>query len=335
MDSKDKKRPTGTKTGKTASNTRRSGTATKSRPAPKSRASAPRKRQQPKPAPRPQNRPTPDVVYTQPDPFNRSRFLLRLATVVAVVLALFFGMAIFFKVKTVMVSGVEKYTAWDIRQASGIEEGENLLTLNEAMIGGKIKTALPYVSRVRVGIKLPDTVNIEIVEIDVTYAIEAEGGGWWLMSADGKLLESVNAADAEDYTKVLGVQLEAPAAGEQAVAAEPEEETTATDASGETVETVPVTVRASEQLATALDILQYLEDNGILGAAESVNVADMGQLEIWYGQQYQVTLGDTTRLSYKIEMMKNTIDQLSEHYSGVLDVSFTLRPEEVVYTPFS
>lgn len=335
MDSKDKKRPGSVKAGKTASDTRRSGTATKSRPAAKRRIPVPRKKQRPRPEARPQNRPTPDVVYTQPDPFNRNRFLLRLATVVAVVLALFFGMSIFFKVETVVVSGAEKYTAWDIRQASGIEEGENLLALNEAMIGGRIETALPYVLQVRVGIKLPDTVNIEIVEIDVPYAIEAEGGGWWLMSVGGKLLESINAADAEDYTRVLGVQLEAPVAGEQAVAAEPEEATTATDASGETVETVPVTVRASEQLATALDILQYLENNGILGLAKSVNVADMGKLEIWYGQQYQITLGDASRLSYKIEMIKNAIDQLGEHYSGMLDVSFTLRPEEVVYTPFS
>lgn len=336
MDSKDKKQRSAPQKRKPAPDPRRGGTATKSRPAPK-KAAPPRPKKRPQPARRQQSRPSPDVVYIQPEPFNRNRFLLRLATVVAVVLALFFGMSIFFKVKTVMVSGADKYTAWEVRQASGIEEGENLLALNEAMIDAKIRTALPYVSRVRVGIKLPDTVNIEIVEIAVTYAIEAEAGGWWLMSADGVLLESVNSADAEDYTKILGVQLESPVSGEQAVAAEPEPEetTSATDASGETVETVPVTVRASERLAAALDIVQYLEDNGILGKAKSVDVSDMGQLEIWYGEQYQILLGDTTRLSYKVEMLKNTIDQLGDHYSGTLDVSYTLRPEEVVYTPFS
>ena len=87
-------------------------------------------------------------------------------------------------------------------------------------------------------------------------------------------------------------------------------------------------------MTVALDILQYMEDNGILGEAENVNVSDMGLLEIWYGEQYQILLGDTARLSYKIQMMKNTIDQLGDHYSGVLDVSYTLRPDEVVYTPF-
>lgn len=330
MDSKEKKQRSSPQGQRATSAGSRRGTATKSRPAPKKTAAPGKKQRQPK-------RPAPDVVYVQPEPFNRGRFLLRLATVAAVVLALFFGISIFFKVDKVIVSGADKYTAWEVRQASGIEEGENLLSLNEAKIGAQIKTALPYVSRSRVGIKLPDTVNIEIVEVAVTYSVEAENGIWWLMSAEGTLLEKVNSADAEDYTKILGIKLEAPAEGAQAVAKEPEVETTsaATNASGQTVETLPVTVKASEKLSAALDILQYMEDNGILGEAESVDVSDMGLLEIWYGEQYQILLGDTTRLSYKIQMMKNTIEQLGEHYSGVLDVSYTLRPDEVLYTPFA
>jgi len=283
-------------------------------------------------------RPAPEVVYTQPDPFNRNRFLLRLLTVVAVVLALFFGMSIFFKVEKIMVSGADKYTAWEVRQASGIEDGENLLTLNEAMIGGRIKTALPYVSRVRVGIKLPDTVNIEIEEIRVTYAVESFRNGWWLITADGKIMESVNSVDAGDYTKLTGFWIESPVIGGQAIAYEPEPkepQPSGTEATGTTGTTEPVTFRTAEQLNAALDIAQYLEDKGVLGAADEINVADMTQLEIRYGDQYQILLGDTTRLGYKIEMMKNTIDQLGDHYSGILDVSYTLRPDQVVYTPFN
>ena len=297
------------------------------------------KRKRPKPQRKKQLRPAADVVYTQPDPFNRNRFLLRLLTVAAVVLALFLGMSIFFKVETVMVSGAEKYTPWEVRQASGIEEGENLLALNEAMIGGRIKTALPYVSRVRVGIKLPDTVNIEITEVDVTYAVESKNDGWWLITGEGKIMENILAPDRMAYTRILGVVLETPVAGEQAIAWEPEPETTAPadlTAPSETsaAPTVPDYTQ-SERLRIALDIVQYLESNGVLGDADEVNVSDMGQLQIKFGEQYVILLGEPTRLGYKIQMMKNTIDQLGDHYSGTLDVSYTLRPEEVVYTPFS
>lgn len=278
------------------------------------------------------------IVYTQPKPFNRNRFFLRLVTVAAVVLALTFSMAIFFKVKHVTVSGIEKYTAWEIKEASGIKEGENLLMQSDARIGGRITTALPYVNKVRVGIKLPDTVNIEITELDVVYALQATDNSWWLIDANGKVIDSTNGAEAKAYTKVLGFQIEIPTIGEQAVAAEPEPETVETSAEAESVETTaPITVRADEKLEMAVTILQYLEDNGIIGELKSVDVSNLKEMELWYGERFQIRLGDSTQLGYKISSMKAIIDspEMGEYSSGILDVSFTTWPDSVGYTPFS
>lgn len=275
----------------------------------------------------PVKKPTPDVVYTQPVPFNKYRFLLQLATVVAVVLALLFGMSIFFKVKTVTVTGNGKYTAWDIREASGIQDGENLLTLSEPRISSNIRSKLPYVDYIRVGIKLPDTVKIEVVELDVVYAVEADDGAWWLIRSDGGIVEKTNSADAQQHTKILGVKITQPASGELAVALQAQQTT-------EEGETVPVTVLASEQLQIALNIAQFLEGSGVIGDAASIDVTDPGSLELWYGQRYQVTLGDAMELGYKIRSMKSAIDQMGDYQSGILDVSFTTWPDEVGYTPF-
>ena len=111
MDTKDKNRSAGQPRNTAAR-------ASTSRPRPQSRSAVATKTKSRRVAA--PKKPTPDVVYTQPDPFNRNRFILRLVTVVAVVLALIFGMSIFFKVKTVTVAGTNKYTAWDVREASGI-----------------------------------------------------------------------------------------------------------------------------------------------------------------------------------------------------------------------
>ena len=273
--------------------------------------------------------PTPDVVYTQPGPFNRNRFLLRLAPVAAAVLALIFGISIFFKVETVTVTGNDKYSSWEVLETSGIRVGDNLLGLNDAKITSNIISGLPYVSSVRIGIKLPDTVKIEIVELDVVYAIEADDGSWWLMRADGGIIEKTNSADAELYTKVLGVQVTGPAVGQKAVAAQPVSQETTADG-----QPAPVTVKAEEQLDAAISILQYLEECGVIGQASSVDVGDLSNLELWYGTRYQVTIGDTTQLRYKISSMKAAIDQMGDYQSGNLDVSFTTWPNEVGYTPF-
>ena len=292
----------------------------------------------------PQRRRKSDVVYTQPKVFQRSRFFLRLATVAAVVLALTLGMSIFFKVKTVAVAGNEKYTPWDIREASGIQEGENLLALNEAMVAGKIKARLPYVNTVRLGIKLPDTVNIEITEWDVVYAIQASDSSWWLMTSNGRIVENTTNVQADGYTKVLGVQIQVPQVGQQAAAYQPEPEVQETTESEYTEETdptevtappvLPVTVFASEQLDMAITILYHLENNSVLGGVDSVDVTDIYDLRMSYEDRYEVILGDSSQLEKKIRSMKSAVDQLTAYQRGELDVSFTTFPDKVGYTPF-
>lgn len=291
---------------------------------------------------RPKRSASQEVVYTQPAAFNKQKFVLRLLTVVAVVLALIFGLSIFFKVDedkvlmsfkmqrgTEQVADVHNYTERQILEASGIKDGENLLTIRESEISSRIMEKLPYVVQVRVRIKVPDTVNIEIIETDVVYAAEASDGTWWLMRSDGKIVEKTNAADAKQNTVLLGIKLSQPKQGEQAVALEPEP---IEPEEGE--EQTPVTVLASEQLSTALSICKMMEQSGIIGTMASVDVTSLGSIELWYGSQYQIHLGDATRLDFKIGELKPVIDYLGSSGSGMLDASFTIKEKEVIYTPF-
>lgn len=290
-----------------------------------------------------------DVVYTPPKPFQRGRFLLRLATVVAVVLAIVFGMSIFFKVDNVRVSGCSKYSAWEVAEASGVENGMNLMTISRAQISGSIISNLPYVDTVRVGINLPDTVMIEITELDVVYAIEDADGGWWLMNDEGRVIEQTNNVSAKNYTQVLGVKLEAPEVGQQAVAKElelatiPVTEETGESIQEETVETTePVTVATvavgvtgADRLRTVMTVLQQLSTNSISGMIDSVDVSSLTSIELWYDERFQVNLGDTGQLEYKISALKATIEQMESYESGHLDLSFTNWPDMVGYTPFT
>lgn len=348
MNTQDKSRRAAPRRRPSASNTAR-------RRPPQQRQSARRRPTQQRPT---QQRPTrrrrraPDVVYTPAKPFNRNRFLLQLATVAAVVIAVLFGISIFFKVKNITVSGAERYSAWTVREASGIKEGENLMTFGRTKASSQIKMALPYVDEVRIGIKLPDTVNIEIVELDVVYAIEAEDDTWWLMTAEGGVVEKTDAAAAKDYTQILGVQLSSPQAGQTAQVTDTAQqttlpETTAPETTAASDETTPsdaadtpesldpqVVFTNTERLSAVLEILQALEENEILGQIASVDVTDLSDVLLWYGEQYQVELGSSDKLAHKIKCLKQAVDQMGSHQSGVLDISFTIWTDQVGYTPF-
>lgn len=285
-------------------------------------------------------RPKPDVVYTPPKPFSRDRLLWRLVTVAAVVIALMIGVSIFFRVENVVVYGADTYSAWTIREASGIQEGDALLGFGSIRASSKIKEALPYVDTVRIGIKLPDTVNIIIDELEVVYAIKSLDGTWWLITSSGRVVEMTNGATASGYTQITGVALDNPKVNEQAVGVDPDMDPNATTAPVDSTEgteetTNPVTVTAQDRLDAALEIAGCLELNDIVGEAAKIDVSDLGNIElIWYGEQYQVKLGDMEQMDYKIATMKQAIAQLDEYQEGILDVSFRYWQNQVGYTPF-
>ncbi len=278
-------------------------------------------------------RPTQPMVYTQPKVFNRNRFLLQLLITAAVVLALVLGMSIFFRVEHVLVDGAKAYDPNVIKQASGIREGDNLFSLQDARAAGRIRAELPYVNRVRVGIKLPNTVIIYIEELEIAYAAKCNSGTWWLITSEGRVVEQIDAVKAAGYTQIKGIILMDPQINSQAVALEAAP--AATEDQPLVDQSTPVTVTNAQRLAAALEILQALEDNDIVGEAASIDVSNLNALELWYGRQYQVVLGDNQELAAKIHSMKRTISQLGDYEMGVLDVSFTTWKDMAGYTPFA
>lgn len=273
----------------------------------------------------------PEVVYTQPEPLNRKKVVLRLLTVCAVVLALFVGFSIFFRVDTIEVSGAVKYNRDTVLSVSGIEYGDSLLTFGKTKACARIFESLPYVENVRIGIKLPGTVRIYIQEVDVVYSIQDETDGWWLMTAEGRIIEGITQSRATKHTMIKGVRTVAAKPGEWAQAKEPDpDETYVADDDEHTV----VTVTNGERLQTVKDILYELERNEILGEVSIVDATDMGNIQLWYGTKTQILLGDPSRIDVKIATMKAIIANDEIDSSGVIDLSEQKEDEPISITPF-
>lgn len=274
----------------------------------------------------------PAVTYNQPAPFNQKKLAIQLGIVAAVVVAILLGISVFFKVENVVVFGTNKYDAWTVREASGITEGENLLTFGSMGAKAKILEELPYVENVRIGVNLPDTVNIYITEYPVVYSVEAENGSWWLVGSDGKIVDQTDVGAAAAHTKILGLKLSNPSLGQSAVAAEDAPET-ATNADGEEVQ-VPVITSAADRLEAAMTVMEALELCDVLGEVASVDVTKPGDITAWYGDRFEVLLGGTSNMTKKITWMRDAIAQMEEYQTGTLDVTFTNYPDQAAFTPF-
>ena len=150
----------------------------------------------------------------------------------------------------------------------------------------------------------------------------------FILEVDGIVVEKTNSADAAQYTKITGVLLTAPQVGIKAEAAQSIPDETTPDG-----ETVPVTVTGAEQLDVAISLMQYLEESGILGEIATIDVADLGDLEMWYGTRFHVLLGNATDLKNKVFAVKGAIDKSGNTEQRILDATFTTGPNQVISRP--
>ena len=275
---------------------------------------------------RPPREEVPKVIYTAPRPVGRGSFAFKLISMAAVVAAVFLGLSVFFRVDTIAVAGADKYTPWMIREASGVNTGDALLSIGKARVASRIRMELPYVDEIKVGVRLPGTVEIQVTELQVTYSIEDENGGWWLISSSGRAVEPVSIDKAMGYTRIEGLAIRTPAAGEQ-VQAIPGR---IVDGDGNAVEMDQTD--ADQQLAALIEVMTGLENNRIIGQITKIDMTSVTDIRLEYPQLLTVRLGNDQRLDYKISYLAAAFEQLEANQSGELDLTLEYT-EDAVFTP--
>ena len=315
----------------------------------------------------------------------------RLLIMAAIVAAVIFGVAIFFKVNTVEVQGNAIYSAEEIRSASGIQKGDNLFTLNKEAAAGSIKASLPYVETVSIIRFLPDKIVIEVKESDATFAVTTDTNTTWLINSVGKALEQISdsAPDSALTAEPTAPDAEAPveepveqpventdsenagedeaqqpsenpdaASGEQTQQPSDTADTAGRDTAAEasaadnsaiqadgkriprilgvtvnspTVGSV-VTATNPASLNAALTVIAELDGTGLLDHIVSINTEKEYDIVLQYDGRYEIRLGGTEELSYKIDYLTVILSKLSDFQAGVIDLTFSDSSEARFYS---
>lgn len=315
----------------------------------------------------------------------------RLLIMAAIVAAVIFGVAIFFKVNTVEVQGNAIYSAEEIRSASGIQKGDNLFTLNKEAAAGSIKASLPYVETVSIIRFLPDKIVIEVKESDATFAVTTDTNTTWLINSVGKALEQISdsapgsaltaeptAPDAEAPVEepveqpventdsenasedeaqqptenpdaASGEQTQQPSdtagtAGRDTAAEASAADNSAIQADGKRIPRIlgvtvnsptvgsVVTATNPASLNAALAVIAELDGTGLLDHIVSINTEKEYDIVLQYDGRYEIRLGGTEELSYKIDYLTVILSKLSDFQAGVIDLTFSDSSEARFYS---
>lgn len=300
----------------------------------------------------------------------------RLLIMAAIVAAVIFGVAIFFKVNSVEVQGNAIYSAEEIRSASGIQKGDNLFTLNKEAAAGSIKASLPYVETVSIIRFLPDKIVIEVKESDATFAVTTDTNTTWLINSVGKALEQISdsapgsALTAEPTAPDAEAPVEEPVeqpsenpdsenagedeaqqpsdtadtAGRDTAAEASAADNSAIQADGKRIPRIlgvtvnsptvgsVVTATNPASLNAALAVIAELDGTGLLDHIVSINTEKEYDIVLQYDGRYEIRLGGTEELSYKIDYLTVILSKLSDFQAGVIDLTFSDSSEARFYS---
>jgi len=231
---------------------------------------------------------------------TQTGFLGKLLIMLALVAAVVLGVAIFFQVNDVQVQGNRIYSAEQVIEASGVETGDNLLMVNRAAVVGSVQAQLPYVQTVSVGRILPDTVVIKVHESEIAGLVEADVGSLWYVNTEGRVLGSSLDGFQGQIVELTGFTVTAPVAGQQAVAS----------------------ADMAENMNAALMVLAEMEGSGLIENVTGINAEKTYDIHLYCGTQYDVMLGGTDELDYKVWYLQGVLEQLQPYQAGIIDLTF-------------
>ena len=149
-------------------------------------------------------------------------FLYKLLAFVLICTAIALALTLFFRIRTIDVSGSQRYSAQEIIDAAEVQVGDNMFLMNKYRAAERIRKALPYIETVQFRRDMPDGLRIIVTECTDPAAIIQDGKAY-LLCDTGTIVDNVAASAAKKRMQVVGLTLVEPTVGQPAQAAEGQE----------------------------------------------------------------------------------------------------------------
>lgn len=236
-------------------------------------------------------------------------FVFGTLSFVIICAALVFGMSVFFRVSDLEVTGAGRYSEQEIIEASGIEQGDNLMLINREAVARRIQSKLLYIGEVQVKRQLPTTLAIVVEESGGLALLETDSG-LWLIDKSMRLLEPCPQGELQNYIRIFGLSAVKPEAGAQ-----------------------PGTPDEDKPKAALLQaLLEAVSVAGLPADIASLDVQNPVNAEMDYMDgRFRVKLGGRDNLDYKLELLREVVEKLEPEDRGVIDLSQDKRAQ---FSPF-
>lgn len=206
--------------------------------------------------------------------------------------------AVFFKVRTINITGNDRYSVDDINAVLPVKLNANLYSFRAEDVELLVKKELPYVGSVKVTRTIPSTLNIEIIETSPAMYINL-GNDYYLLSGELRVLDHFK---NKSLLPPDVIELKASTVLRCIV--------------GETASFVD---KRSYNAIT--ELYSQLKENGIEKDIRTINIVSRFDITLQYKDRFSVYLGDMDDCDIKIRFLIGILDRQEEDAKGKIDVS--------------
>ena len=214
---------------------------------------------------------------------------------------------VFFRVESVQVLGVERYTVEEIQNVASVEKGSNLILTPGEQVAGRLYKNLPYVDHVDVQKRFPTTLRLVVTEsvpaavVPASATVEMTGedgkiiptvaltGEYWIIDPKGRLLEPADEAAQNQYITVTGVAAFEPVQGES------------------------IDVENPNQKASLLGLLQALEQEGMLAHVTDIDASLTTEISMVYDGRITAKMLSNTDFIRKLRILEEVVALTGEN----------------------
>ena len=138
-------------------------------------------------------------------------------------------------------------------------------------------------------------------------AVADTAGDWYLITSNGKATEKIEEREAKAHIIVQDLTIETPVVSELVTVHGQEGEE----------------LSAQGRFDALTKLLAELESADLVKQISAVSVPSSYHLTVYYGDRFEVDLGNTDSLDYKLEYLKTVVAMQKEYATGTIDLSFS------------
>ncbi len=214
-------------------------------------------------------------------------------------------LTVFFPIEKLDSYGSKLYTKSEILEASDIEKGDNLFAVPKSKIEQRLKKKLPYIDKIELERKLPDTLKVKVTDAEEysAYYIKKK---YYTVSESGWVLKATNKKPENIFT-VFGAKAKCKV--------------------GSSIE-----FSDAELKELALNLTKVLNQSKI--KINSIDISDTLSIVLQVEDRFDVKLGTANYLEEKIRHLSGMVEKIDENQTGEINLSmWTNDNSQGTFTP--